>query len=161
LVAFLRGVPYRRFLAYNAGGGLVWVAGSVLPGYLAGNSNAAVERTFGHAVALIAAALGVIGFVASSIRRRRRERAVRRESGTHRQSVTTDVAAQRCHNRPVRPCHPRRSPAYLARYKALSRSHTDSDLRVFLRWCTDRELDPLASCVAIRIYSLSAYLAQT
>jgi integrase/recombinase XerD len=33
--------------------------------------------------------------------------------------------------------------AYLARYKGLSRSHTDSDLQVFLRWCGDRNLDPL------------------
>jgi hypothetical protein len=29
---------------------------------------------------------------------------------------------------------------YLARYKGLSRSHTESDLRVFLDWCTDRGL---------------------
>jgi hypothetical protein len=34
--------------------------------------------------------------------------------------------------------------AYLARYKGLSRYHTESDLRVFLRWCADRGLDPLA-----------------
>jgi integrase/recombinase XerD len=33
--------------------------------------------------------------------------------------------------------------AYLARYKGLSRYHTESDLRVFLRWCADRGLDPL------------------
>jgi integrase/recombinase XerD len=33
---------------------------------------------------------------------------------------------------------------YLARYKGLSRAHTESDLRVFLRWCTQRGLDPLA-----------------
>jgi hypothetical protein len=35
--------------------------------------------------------------------------------------------------------------AYLARYNGLSRYHTESDLRVFLRWCTDRSLDPLAA----------------
>ncbi|MGH8895229.1 MAG: site-specific integrase, partial [Actinomycetes bacterium] len=34
---------------------------------------------------------------------------------------------------------------YLARYKGLSRSHTESDLRVYLRWCTERGLDPLAA----------------
>ena len=33
---------------------------------------------------------------------------------------------------------------YLARYKGLSRSHTESDLRVFLSWCTERGLEPLA-----------------
>jgi integrase/recombinase XerD len=35
--------------------------------------------------------------------------------------------------------------AYLARYKGLSRAHTDSDLQVFLRWCGERDLDPLAA----------------
>jgi integrase/recombinase XerD len=34
---------------------------------------------------------------------------------------------------------------YLARYKGLSRSHTESDLRVFLLWCAERGLDPLAA----------------
>jgi integrase/recombinase XerD len=34
---------------------------------------------------------------------------------------------------------------YLARYKGLSRSHAESDLRVFLGWCTERRLDPLAA----------------
>jgi hypothetical protein len=28
--------------------------------------------------------------------------------------------------------------AHLARYTGLSRTHTDADLRVFLRWCTAR-----------------------
>ena len=35
--------------------------------------------------------------------------------------------------------------AYLARYKGLSRAHTDSDPQVFLRWCGERDLDPLAA----------------
>jgi integrase/recombinase XerD len=33
--------------------------------------------------------------------------------------------------------------AYLARFKGLSREHTDSDLRAFLRWCAGRGIDPL------------------
>jgi hypothetical protein len=33
--------------------------------------------------------------------------------------------------------------AHLARYKGLSRTHTSSDLQVFLRWCADHHLDPL------------------
>jgi site-specific recombinase XerD len=33
--------------------------------------------------------------------------------------------------------------AHLARYKGLSRVHTSSDLQVFLRWCADRQADPL------------------
>ncbi len=33
--------------------------------------------------------------------------------------------------------------AHLARYKGLTRSHTESDLRIWLRWCAEHRLDPL------------------
>jgi site-specific recombinase XerD len=35
--------------------------------------------------------------------------------------------------------------AYLTRYKGQSRSHTESDLRCFLAWCADHQLDPLTA----------------
>ncbi len=35
--------------------------------------------------------------------------------------------------------------AYLGRHRGSSRAHTESDLRIFLSWCTDRELDPLSA----------------
>ena len=35
--------------------------------------------------------------------------------------------------------------AYLARFKGSSREHTDSDLRCFLAWCAERDLDPLSA----------------
>ena len=35
--------------------------------------------------------------------------------------------------------------AYLARFKGTSREHTESDLRCYLTWCTERALDPLAA----------------
>jgi integrase/recombinase XerD len=35
--------------------------------------------------------------------------------------------------------------AYLARFKGSSREHTESDLRCYLSWCTERSLDPLAA----------------
>src|SRR4051794_17842542 len=35
--------------------------------------------------------------------------------------------------------------AYLGRYRGQTRLHTESDLRVFLRWCADHDLDPLAA----------------
>src|SRR5215472_10654679 len=35
--------------------------------------------------------------------------------------------------------------AYLARFKGSSRYHTESDLRCFLAWCAERDLDPLAA----------------
>jgi hypothetical protein len=33
--------------------------------------------------------------------------------------------------------------AYLARYKGITRTHTESDLRIFLARCVGRHLDPL------------------
>jgi hypothetical protein len=39
----------------------------------------------------------------------------------------------------------RAGAAYLGRYRGQTRLHTESDLRVFLRWCTDQDLDPLAA----------------
>jgi site-specific recombinase XerD len=35
--------------------------------------------------------------------------------------------------------------AYLARFKGSSREHTESDMRCFLTWCTERGLEPLAA----------------
>jgi integrase/recombinase XerD len=34
---------------------------------------------------------------------------------------------------------------YLARFKGISRTHAESDLRAYLRWCADRRLDSLAA----------------
>jgi hypothetical protein len=34
---------------------------------------------------------------------------------------------------------------YLARFKGISRTHTESDLRAYLGWCADRQLDPPAA----------------
>jgi membrane protein DedA with SNARE-associated domain len=83
-VAFLRAImpflagtsrmPFRRFLAYNAAGGLTWGVGSVLLGYLAGNSYTTIEKTFGRIAALAAAALVLAGILAWRIRRHRRDR---------------------------------------------------------------------------------------
>jgi integrase/recombinase XerD len=43
---------------------------------------------------------------------------------------------------------------YLARYKGLSRTHAESDLRAYLTWCTDRRLDPLvASRPQVELYA--------
>src|SRR5680860_641343 len=38
---------------------------------------------------------------------------------------------------------PLATAAYLARFKGLSREHTDSDLRAFLNWCVGRGIEPL------------------
>jgi len=78
-IAFIRAVipglagtarmPYRRFLAANAAGGLVWGTGSVLLGYVAANSYAAIQKTLGEATALIILAIAVAAIVVWRIRR--------------------------------------------------------------------------------------------
>jgi hypothetical protein len=38
--------------------------------------------------------------------------------------------------------------AYLGRCRGQTRLHTNSDLRIFLRWCDEQGLEPLASSTA-------------
>jgi membrane protein DedA with SNARE-associated domain len=74
-VAFFRAVmpalagtarmPYRRFLAFNAAGGLAWGATVVLVGYAAGASYAQVEKLVGRdaaVVVLVVALLALAGW---------------------------------------------------------------------------------------------------
>jgi membrane-associated protein len=60
-LAGLSGMRYRRFLAFNAVGGLVWGAGCVAAGYLAGSSYEKVAHWLGTGGAVAAAALTVVG----------------------------------------------------------------------------------------------------
>ena len=72
-VAFFRAVmpalagisrmPYRRFLPYNAAGGLVWGIGFVLLGFFAGNSYQAVASTVGTWAAVIVGIIVVAAVV--------------------------------------------------------------------------------------------------
>jgi membrane protein DedA with SNARE-associated domain len=83
-VAFFRAVmpalagaarmPYRRFLAFNAAGGIIWGTGFVLLGYLAGNSYATVEKTIGRGAALAVLAIVLLALLVWRLRRRRAER---------------------------------------------------------------------------------------
>ena len=83
-VAFLRAVipalagtarmPYPRFLAFNAAGGLAWGSVVVLTGYAAGASYAQVEQRLGRWTALVVAAVVVLALLAWRIRSRRRPR---------------------------------------------------------------------------------------
>jgi membrane-associated protein len=78
--AFLRAVmpglagvsrmPYRRFLLFNAIGGVVWGITFCLVGYLAGNSYQAVEQTVGRWGAIGTAAVVVIALLIWHFRRR-------------------------------------------------------------------------------------------
>jgi membrane-associated protein len=64
------GMRYPKFLAFNAAGGLVWGTAVVLLGYLAGNSYATIEKTFGRATALIVLTVAVIAVAVWRVRRR-------------------------------------------------------------------------------------------
>jgi membrane protein DedA with SNARE-associated domain len=78
--AFLRAVmpglagtarmPYRRFLVFNALGGLLWGLGFTLLGYLAGASYQTVERVAGRASEIILAVI-LLAVAVLVIRRRR------------------------------------------------------------------------------------------
>jgi membrane-associated protein len=68
-------MPYRRFLVFNALGGLVWGVGFVLVGYLAASSYHAVEKTVGRGSAIAAAVVAVLAVAGWHLRRRRAEAA--------------------------------------------------------------------------------------
>ncbi|RLV47499.1 DedA family protein [Nocardioides mangrovicus] len=57
-------MPYRRFLVWNAVGGLVWGTGFVLLGHLAGASYHAVEKQVGRGVAVVLVVVVVLLLVA-------------------------------------------------------------------------------------------------
>ncbi|WP_316528794.1 DedA family protein [Kitasatospora brasiliensis] len=64
-------MPYRRFLLYNALGGILWGIGFTLLGYFAGAAYTRVESTVGRALALLIAALVLVALVVWHLRRRR------------------------------------------------------------------------------------------
>jgi membrane protein DedA with SNARE-associated domain len=69
-LAGMSGMPYRRFLAWNAAGGLLWGAGVTLLGYVAGRSLPLVERSLGGIGLAVVAGFVVVGLVAWHRRRR-------------------------------------------------------------------------------------------
>jgi len=79
-------MPYGRFFAYNAAGGLVWGIGFVLLGYLAGNSYEAVAKAVGQDLALVIAAVAVVALAVWHFRSRLR-RQQRRPAGRRRDSA--------------------------------------------------------------------------
>jgi membrane protein DedA with SNARE-associated domain len=81
-VAFFRAVmpalagtarmPYARFLAWNAVGGVTWGAAVVLLGYAAGASYARVEQVVGRDAAFVVLAIVVVALVVWRVRAHRR-----------------------------------------------------------------------------------------
>ncbi len=82
-VAFFRAVmpalagtarmPYPKFLAFNAAGGIVWGIAVVLIGYFAGQSYAKVEATLGRAAALVVLGIALTAMLVWQIRKHRAE----------------------------------------------------------------------------------------
>jgi membrane-associated protein len=64
-------MPYRRFLPFDALGGLGWGVGSTLLGYFAGAAYSRVESTVGRATALLVAVVAVTALVVWWLRRHR------------------------------------------------------------------------------------------
>lgn len=83
-VAFFRAVmpalagtarmPYRRFLVFNAAGGVSWGVTVVLIGYVAGASYAKIEKAFGRDAAFAVLAIVLVALLAWHLQRRRRHR---------------------------------------------------------------------------------------
>jgi membrane protein DedA with SNARE-associated domain len=67
-------MPYRKFVAFNAGGGITWGVGVVMLGYVAGASYSKVEQIVGPGAALTAAAIALAGLLVWHVRRRRAAR---------------------------------------------------------------------------------------
>lgn len=83
-VAFFRAVmpalagtsrmPYLKFLAFNAAGGLVWGVGFVLLGFLAGNSYKKIADTVGPIAAGVVVAIVIVAIIVWQVRKHRAER---------------------------------------------------------------------------------------
>lgn len=83
-VAFFRAVmpalagisrmPYRRFLVFNAAGGLVWGTAFVVLGFLAGNSYETVAKTVGRDTAAIILIITVSAWIVWRIRKHHQSR---------------------------------------------------------------------------------------
>lgn len=67
-------MPYRRFLIYNAAGGLIWGTAVVLLGYFAGNAYLSLAKSIGHTVTFALLGVGALGLIAWRIRKHRRNR---------------------------------------------------------------------------------------
>ena len=69
-LAGLSQMPYRRFLAYNAAGGLVWGIGVALLGYFAGASYKKVESALGRGSAVLLVLVVLTALVVWRFRKR-------------------------------------------------------------------------------------------
>lgn len=93
MVPTLAGVselPYLRFLAFNAAGGLVWGIGFTLLGYLAGNAYQRIERVAGTVAAIV---VGAVVVAAAGVWAWRRHRAGKPSGTAEREETERSPAA--------------------------------------------------------------------
>jgi len=72
-------MPYRRFLVWNAAGGIIWGSLYVILGYLAGSSYHAIEQKVGRSLAVGLVVVVVVAAVVWRVRSRRMEKAQEQE----------------------------------------------------------------------------------
>ena len=66
-------MPYRRFLIFNAAGGLLWGAAAVLLGYFAGNAYLSVAKSIGHTLTFALLGLVLAGLLVWHIRKQHKK----------------------------------------------------------------------------------------
>jgi membrane protein DedA with SNARE-associated domain len=73
-VAGIAGMPWRKFLFWNAAGGIVWATGVGLIAYYSGQAAATALQTYGLYAGIVIAAALVLGWVVLHYTKRRLER---------------------------------------------------------------------------------------
>ncbi len=68
-------MPYRRFVVWNAAGGIIWGTLFVVLGHLAGHSYAAIEQKVGRGLAIGVAAIIAVAIIVWRVRSERKEEA--------------------------------------------------------------------------------------
>jgi membrane-associated protein len=101
-LAGLSRMPYRRFLVFNAAGGIAWGTGACLLGYFAGESYDKVATIASRSSATLLAVLVVAVVVVWHVRRRRNRRLATAGPGDGESSTTdpeqreSNLAASKC-----------------------------------------------------------------
>jgi len=72
-------MPYGRFLAFNATGGIIWGATFVTLGYLAGHSAEKLASTVGRGMTIAVVAIVVVGVIVWKLRERRHAKIIEAE----------------------------------------------------------------------------------
>lgn len=72
-------MPYPRFLAFNAFGGIVWGSIFVVLGFVAGNSYETVAKTVGRDIAVAVVVILVIGVIVWKVREHRQDKRIESE----------------------------------------------------------------------------------